>query len=120
MSCQNGEPIQFEFNSTDATTAAVISIRSEGGAARTLATDERVIIQSFTGSIAADVLNAIIFDDADADGNLDAGELLAVLGLGASSGHDLNAAAGKGRVPKVKAAVAGQVYIAGSGVIVKG
>jgi hypothetical protein len=117
---ENGEPVQFEFKSTDATTAAVISIRSEGGSARTLASTERFILRSFTGSIAAAVLNAVIFDDANTDGNIDAGEIMAVLGLASANGCGLQQAAGPGRVPKVKAAVAGQVYIAGHGVIVNG
>lgn len=116
----HGEQVQFEFNSADATTAAVISIRSEGGAARTLLATERFILQAFTGSIAVAVLNAVIFDDADADGAIDAGEIMAVLGLGSANACGLNQAAGPGRVPKVKASVAGQVYIAGHGIIVNG
>lgn len=116
----NGEPVQFEFNSADATTAAVISIRSEGGAARVLAIDERFILRSFTGSIAAAALNAVIFSDNDNDATIDAGEIMAVMGLGSSHGSCLDQAAGLGIVPKVKAAVAGQIYLAGHGVIVKG
>lgn len=119
MACENGDPIQFEFNSADATAGTgLLRLRAEGGVSRALAPTERFIIRAFTGSIAAAVLNAVIFDSADA--TVDNDEILAVLGLGSSSGNGLEQAAAVGRVPRVKAAIAGQVYIAGHGVIVNG
>lgn len=115
---ENGEPVEFEFNSADATAGAVISIRSEGGGARTLAVNERFILRSFTGSIAAAVLNAVMFKGADA--TVDAGELMAAFGLGSSNGSDLNQSGTLGAVPRIKAAVAGQIYVVGHGVITLG
>lgn len=115
-----GEPVNFEFSSADATTAAAITLRSAGGATRTLGSEERFTLIGFTGSIAAAVINAVIFSDDDADGNLDAGELMAVMGLGSSNGSALYQAATKGITPKVKAANAGQIYLAGYGIITKG
>lgn len=116
-----GEPVEFEFSSADASSAAVLVMRSSGlRASRALAANERLIIHGFSGVIAAGANPTKIIGDADADGNVDAGELMAVLGTGVNNMADMEMAGEKGAMPKVKAAGAGQVDIAGWGVVVTG
>lgn len=120
-----GDPVQIEFSSDDATTAAAVSLRHAGGAAITaLAANERLIVNSLSGALAAAVLHAELFNDADGDGNIDAGEILACFGIGPNHVHfegpDEGTACGLATIPKIKAAVAGFVRIAGVGFIVKG
>lgn len=121
--CQ-GDPIQFELSSADASAAVALTIRRSGSnAAYTLGADERVILQTVNGNVVAGV-TVQVFDDADADGNVDDGERLLVIGPGMSNtvfeGVDGGTAGGKGRVPKVKASGAGQIDITGIGAIIKG
>jgi hypothetical protein len=120
-----GDPVQIEFTSADATTAAAVSLRHAGGAAiSALAANERLIISSISASLAAAVLHAEIFNDTDADGNVDAGELLVALSLGPNHWNigspDFGTACRLATIPKVKAAVAGAIQIAGVGYLVKG
>lgn len=118
-----GRPVQFEFSSADATTAAAISLRDAGGAAiSALAADETLYINTVSASLAAAVLHAQIFTGANT--TLDAGEMLVALGIGANhvrfGGPDYGTACGKGQIPNVIASVAGAIRIAGTGFIVKG
>lgn len=119
-----GEPIQFELTSSDVTTAAALSLRNAGGASRTLASDERVILQTVNVYAASGVGTVSVFDDADGDSVVDAGELLLRVGEGFTNvpflGTDGGTSSGKGRTPKVKAASAGAVAVTGIGAIVKG
>lgn len=120
MSCP-GEPVNFEFSSANATTAAAITLRDEGGTTtRTLASNERFILQAYTGHVDSDAGIVQMFNDVDGDGNVDANEIMAVMIYGSSSGSDLQQATSRGFTPKVKAAMAGNVVLAGRGVIVKG
>lgn len=118
----NGEPVEFELNSTDASTAAALVLRSAGGGARTLATDERLIIESLNSHITT--ATAFIFRDDDSGGTLGAHELMVPLGTGvtnvAFTGKEEGISGAKGLMPKVKASGAGQIYIAGVGRVVKG
>lgn len=118
----SGEPVEFEFNSADAQTAAVLLMRSAGArTSRTLGAHERLIIQSLVSQITT--TTAFIFADTDGGGTLDAGDLMVPLGTGNSSivfdGTGDGIAGAVGVMPKVKAAAAGQIYIAGIGLVVK-
>ncbi len=122
-----GEPVEFEFLSADATTAGALVIRTAGGAARTLASDERLVIDTIDAHIAetaspADNVIAWIIRDTDEDGDLDAGDLLAVLQGGGnhSSFWPTGMAGAKGVIPKVLADAAAQITIAGNGYVMKG
>ncbi len=119
-----GEPIQFELSSSDLTTAAALVLRDAGGAARTLSSVERVLLQTVNIAVASGVGTVDIFDDADGDGTVDAGERLLNVGEGFANvpflGTDHGQSSGKGRVPKVKAASAGAVTVTGIGAIVRG
>lgn len=124
MSECTGEPIQFELSSADVSTAAALTIRRAGSnTAYTLLAGERVVLQTVNFNVAAGV-TVTVFDDADADAAVDAGERLIVVGAGVSNivfeGVDGGSAGGLGRVPKAKASGAGQVDITGIGAIVKG
>lgn len=118
-----GEPVIISYSSTDTTTVGSLVLRNAGtNTNRTLAANERLVIQSLSYSLAAAVLHVSIFDDADAGGTVsDNLERLAELTIG--SGHcsflgtDGGLACGLGRIPKVIGAVAGIVRIAGVGVI---
>lgn len=116
-----GEPILFELSAANHATATAIILRNAGSnAARTLASDERVIIQGYTAVFTA---AATLFDDANNNGAVDSGERMAIIGAGSSfinfEGTGGGVAGGLGRTPKVLgAASAGD--IAGWGAIVKG
>lgn len=121
MAHEVGEPVLFELSSTDVSTAAAITIRNAGtNTTRTLAADERLIVQGYT---AAAVAAATLFDDADADGAVDANERLAIIGAGTSfinfAGTGGGVSGGLGRTPKILGA-ASALSIAGWGAIVKG
>lgn len=115
-----GDPVEFEFTSVDATTAAAISIREPGTPTlRVLGDGERLIILSVTSFIADAVVDAAIFNDVSDTGLVAAGELMYRTGPGNNSVEFLGGmAAEKGGTPKVLSAVAGQVTFTGTGVII--
>lgn len=115
-----GEPINWEFSSADARTAAAIRIRDAGGVFRTLAATERVTITSLSQQATAGAQPIFLFDDANDDGNVGADELLAVWANGMAAFAPIIAVATLGKTPKVKATGAGQIYVCGSGYITKG
>lgn len=124
MSC-SGKPVEFELNSADASTAAALVLREAGArAALTLGAEDRLIIQTVTAKVTT-ATHANIIADTDGDGDLDAGDLMVALFTGGNS-IDLSGSTGggiagaKGVVPKVLAQAAGQIYLAGTGVIVRG
>jgi len=120
MSCLPGDSISIQFSSADATTAAAVVLYDANGGVRTLAANERLLIDTLTGTLAAAVTLAEVFTD-DGDGNVEAGERIA--SFGANSGCFDGGAEGYpaevGQTPKVKAAGAGQVTVTGTGRIVK-
>ena len=124
MSC-SGKPVEFELNSADASTAAALVLREAGARTSvTLGAEDRLIIQALTAHVVTATYVNIIAD-TDEDGDLDAGDLMVVLSTGNNS-VDLSGSTGggiagaKGVMPKVLAQAAGQVFIAGVGVIVRG
>jgi len=120
-----GEPVRLEFSSADVTIAAEITLWDGNSIARPLAEEERLIILSLSIHAAAAVTTLALFDDLDEDGNVDAGEKLFYKSVAAALAFSISyegegQSAGKGRMPKVKAGVAGTVDITGNGYIIKG
>lgn len=120
MSCNEGSPINFEFSSADASTSAPLVLRDAGGTTHALAATERVILDTVTAVLVSGASPAVIFSDANADNALTAGERMVILGTGNNDCQALGAVGAVGVTPRVKAAGAGQIDIAGSGRIVKG
>lgn len=116
LNVKAGDPVQLEFSSADASTAAAITIKDGNNATRTLQSYERLLIDSLIGDIAAGV-TADVFDDKDADGTVDAGELLASLGAlnTTYTNNDSGLSVTTGNTPKVKSSGAGSVKITGTG-----
>lgn len=122
MSMGSGSPVEFEFSSADASTAAPLVLREAGSnAARALAANERLILTSLNAVIGAAITVRIIAD-TDGDGDVDAGDSMSILGQGSHSHefgcHGMSGALGV--MPKVIASGAGQIDMTGTGVIVKG
>lgn len=118
---KQGEPIQFELVSPDVSGGAQLVIREDGAAAaRTLAADERIIIDAFTAHVEAGVGASPVYIFAGANNSLAAHELMAVLSDGPNSVSDLNSSGTKGIIPWVLATGGGNMAIAGTGRIVKG
>lgn len=119
----------MEFSSADAQTAAEITLTDDNAETVTLASHERLVVLQGNLSMEAAVGQATLFDDADEDGAIDAGERIVELnsetggGVEASIPFDYNPhghGCSIGLVPKVKAANAGQVSLTGAAVIVNG
>lgn len=128
MSCI-GSPVEFEFSSTDATTAAAITLRNAGERLpRVLDAEDRVILQGFTAltATAAGIIRMIA--DTDEDGDVDTHDTMALFASSFSglahadyAGSTGGGMAGsKGVMPKIIADSAGKVDIVGYGVIVRG
>ncbi|KKL96783.1 hypothetical protein LCGC14_1841020 [marine sediment metagenome] len=127
MSYDRGDPVEFEVNSADASTAAALVLREAGlRTSRTLASDERLVIESVSGyMLAADAasarITAVITADTDEDGDLDAGDLMFAFGGGGFHGSFPQGMAGAlGIIPKVLATASGLVRLSGAGYIMKG
>ena len=123
-----GDPVEFEFSSTDASTAAALVLRESGlRASRTLASDERFVLEQVSGyilqaaSAEADI-TAVMTADTDEDGDLDAGDLMVVIGGGAMHAEfgPSGMAGALGIIPKVFASAAGLIRLTGTGYIMKG
>jgi len=119
-----GEQVRL-FSSNTGTQVTTMSIFDINGVARTLDSTERLIITVLVATKGA--IDCIVFDDADGDNTVDAGENLMQLGgtgvltgfLADYRGEGLPC--GRGRAPKVSSAGSGSFLIlTGVGVIVKG
>jgi hypothetical protein len=117
-----GEYVAIEFSSTDATTAALVTLKDANQATRTLAANERLLIDDLFADLATAVTSADMFSDTANTGTVDAGELIASFNptSGEFEGGPEGYSIPVGVTPKVKAAVAGKVAISGVGRIVKG
>lgn len=120
---EQGETVNLQFSSADATTAAPVGIFDADGAVRTLASHERLLIDQLNGNVSGtNVAKLDLFADADAGADVDSGERVACFGVGANyfeggcEGYGLPI--GKGL--SVKASAAGQVDVTGSARIIKG
>lgn len=125
---RTGRPVNIEFRSSDATTAGAVTITDTNSETVTLQSHERVVVYNGTISMDAAVGKATFFDDADAGGDIDSGELIAELlsetggGVGAFETFEYPDGRGCsiGKTPKVIAANAGRVSIAAAAMIVNG
>lgn len=121
-----GEQVKFHLRSADATVVAAINIYTPDNVARTLAADERLVIDTFFLS-GVGTAEYDLFDDADGGGTVGAGEqLITRSGVNAAVVVALDFAAagglpcGKGRAPKFLSTFAGIVALCGVGRITKG
>lgn len=81
----NGEIVHGEVTSADASTAATFTFYDADGNARTLKATERFVIRSYV-VVSASALTYTLFADKDADGNVDAGEVISYGTIGTTSG----------------------------------
>lgn len=118
-----GELVRVVFSSDDATTGAPLGLYTEDGGARALAPHERLILRSLVIYGEPEAVGTVtVFNDADDDNAVDAGEEMAVVGEGT---HDLHfgpegMAGVVGILPHVIADGAGDVAITGVGYVVNG
>ena len=117
-----GRTLKIQFSSADASTAAAMSLYDDNDAAVTLASNERILIDTLASNVAAAVTLVTVFNDDDADAAIDAGERIAAFGAnsGFFQGGEEGYACPIGVTPKVKASGAGQVDITGSVRVVVG
>lgn len=80
----SGEYFRAYLASDDLSTAAAIPLVDRDGNTRTLVTGERIVISSLTINNGATASKVTIFQDADGDGAVDAGEELYAASLGAN------------------------------------
>lgn len=117
-----GRSVKLQFTSSDASTAALMTIYDDNNAAVTLGANERLLVDTLTANLASAVLLVTVFGDDNADASVTAGERIAAFGPGANvfvageEGYTCKV----GITPKVKASGAGQVDITGSARIVVG
>jgi len=120
----NGEPIEFDLNTSNATAAVPLVLRSHGdGAERVLAANERMIIYNLGIYANSSVGTAVIFADHDGDGLVGTYEaLLRFVGTAQNEqfASVLGWAGAIGQIPLVVSLGAGLLTITGQGVIVKG
>lgn len=123
-----GSQFRIVFSSADATTAAAISLYDCNGTLRPLLTGERLIIDSIVVAHVTAATTITLFDDADNDGIVDAGEQIAVVVHSATNTSQIltpvatteGMSCGLNRLPKIKASGAGQVDVTGIGHLVNG
>lgn len=117
-----GRTVKIQFTSSDASTAAAISIFDDNDASVTLAANERLLIDVLNASLAAAVTTADVFSDDDADAAIDAGERITQFspGNGFFGGGEEGYAVPIGKTVKVKASGAGAITITGSARIIVG
>jgi len=120
---ERGEQVHGELVSADASTAAAIVLYKAGTrTVRTLGSTEHLVITDvmMNSTAATDVA---LFDDADADGTIDAGERIAHGDFSAKGGlvtaFSTPRYCSKGITPKVKAGAAGAVKVLILGYILK-
>jgi len=118
-----GKFVRVEFYSADCSAASVpVILYDENGAVVTLGSNEQLLIDSLCLFAVAAVTSAQVLEDRDADGDYDAGCLIAGFGNGSSvfEGGPEGFALKKGFIPEVKAAAAGIVMVSGSAHIIEG
>lgn len=122
-----GDYVAIEFHSTDASTPAAITIKDANGAVRTLASYERLLIDSLSGVAILDNddpstdIRVTVFGDYDAGADIDANERIWVfVGQGVFDGGIEGYSVRTGFTPLVGATGSGAVDINGTGRIVIG
>jgi hypothetical protein len=122
---KQGEYVALEFSSADASTAAAITVKDSNGATRTVASNERLLIDTLSaaGPYATDPANDIsvsIFNDLDGNGTVAAGERIMVYrGNGVFDGGAEGFSVKPNTSVKVKASASGQIDVTGIGRIIK-
>lgn len=124
---KSGDYVAIEFHSTDASSAAAITIKDANGVTRTLAANERLLIDSLEGNAvlaASDPSTDItitLFGDYNANSSVDVGERIWVFqGSAVFDGGVEGYSVRTGFTPKVIASTSGLVDINGVGRIVIG
>lgn len=119
-----GDYVSIQFVSSDATTAAAIVLKDANDAVVTLKANERLLIDTLTGTLDPAVVTGIItlFADANNDGNVDTNEgtVAFTYTISTFSGGPEGFPFPIGLTPKVKANTAGAVRIGGTGRTMKG
>lgn len=120
---KQGDYVSIEFHSTDASTAAAITIKDANQATRTLQSNERLLLDSLEGtavlaaSDASTDITVTLF--ASSDTTVDAGERIWVFaGVAVWDGGIEGYSIPAGLTPKVKASGSGLVDINGVGRII--
>lgn len=121
-----GETVNLQFSSADATTAAAVGIFDADGNTRTLASNERLIVDQLQANISgSNVTKLDLFGDNDAGADVDSGERVAVFGASAGQSNRFEAGCEGYALPvgvglSAKANAAGQVDVTGSARIIRG
>lgn len=119
-----GDAVSIEFVSADASTAALVTIKDANDATYTLKVNERLIVDTLTGTIdpASTTIVADFFADINADGNVNAGELTVRFSYVISqfNGGPEGLPFPVGITPKVKSSGSAAVRVTGMGRVVKG
>lgn len=122
MSSQ-GDYVAFEFSSTDAQTAAALTLKNADNTVITLLSTQRIIIDELFGVVGGTTTVVQVFDDKNGSGTINAGELIAAFTVGNVGGF-IGGAEGfsvsLGSTPKVIATTAGTVILTGTGRIING
>jgi hypothetical protein len=119
-----GQSVSIEFVSADASTAASVTLKDANDITYTLAANERLILDTLTGTIdpASTTIVADFFADIDGDGVIDANELTVRFSYVISqfNGGPEGLPFPVGITPKVKSSGAAAVRVTGMGRVVKG
>lgn len=119
-------PVNFEFSSTDATSPGTITLSDANSRVKTLKSNERLVIYGGTLSQAKGVTKTTLFDDANNDNIVTAGEIIAeTVDAGAvPAGTTISFTylphgriCSAGNTPKVVSSATGAVSISGVGAI---
>jgi len=118
-----GEPIEVELLTVDATSSPALVLREQGSSiSRVLEANERVIL--YNVSIYADpaVIIARVFSDHNNDGTVDENESMVII-FADGSNHQIASEVGMsgapGVIPKVNSPLPGTIQIVGQGMIVR-
>lgn len=107
MTRYNGKYVRFYLGSDDFSTAVAVALFDENGTAVTLGPSERLVIHTLVFTNGATARTLTLFDDADADGAIDAGEELSFVSAAANQSYPIQyneaLVCGRARLPKVKA-----------------
>lgn len=118
---QMGEAVSIEFESADASTAALVTLKDANLVTRTLQLYERLIVDTLEANVASAAGTVDVFADIDGDGAVDPNELIATFNAGSVtifSGGPSGFSIPLALTPKVLAAAGGAIEISGTGRIV--
>jgi len=116
-----GEFVKATFTSSDASTAAALSFTNDNGVARTIGASERLVITSYH-LVSGSAVTVELFDDANANGTVDAGERIGGGDFAANGGlteSSIEHPCQLGKTPKIKASASGTVKAVVRGHLIK-